>query len=159
MAMSRTLIFAVIGGAVGVVAAGGGAAYYMQRSGPSPEELRVAAEAAAHERYVREEEINYATVFSFVRMTGGASQPVMVTLHLAGTRGLGAFCSQLPLVEETVLRALAANGMQARLHDAINRALGGGAVRAAAARPLTNQAAAGSAARDTAQKCRKIAGA
>lgn len=156
--MNKTLIFAVLGGAVSVAAVGGGTAYYManRTEGPSAENIR-AAEAAERERYAREEEINHATVFSYVQGKGRASQPVMVTLHLAGTRGFGAFCGRIPLVEETVLRALAAGGIEARIGESVNGVLAGKPVRDAKARLLTDPAAAGLAARETEKKCLALA--
>lgn len=158
MTTTKTIIIAAAGSAIGMATAAGGATFYMKhKAGPDPEMIRAMAEAVEHERYIREDEPNYVTVFSHVRPTGGSSLPVMVTLKLAGTRGLGAFCDRIPLVEETVLRALAANGLEARVGGAVNRVLAGKPVRGATARPMINPAAGGQAARDTEKKCKAVA--
>lgn len=158
MGMSKTVVIGMLGGAVAVAGTGGGAAYYIRNhSQPSVEEIRAAEQAAAQDRYVQEEEINYATLISTIdgsRASGG-SMPVMVTFHLAGEHGLGEFCAQRPLVEEAVLRALERDGLHAAIREAVNRVLAGGPVRGFSVRPMTDVTAGGKAEYDTAKKCKR----
>ena len=158
MGMNRTVLIGMIGGAIAVAGTGGGATYYIQHSKPTPEQIRAAEADAERTRYVRDEEINYATLVSTVdpRARSGGSMPVMVTFHLAGERGLSEFCAQRPLVEEALLRALERDGMRAAVREAINRVLDGGPVRGFSLRPMTDAAAGGKAEYETARKCKQI---
>lgn len=160
--MSKTILVGMLGGAVAVAGTGGGAAYYIQHfSKPSAAEIHAAAAESARERYVRDEEINYATMISTVdrgRRDGG-SMPVVVTFHLAGTRGLGEFCNQRPLVAEAVLRALEQDGLHAAVREAVNRVLDGGPVRGFSLQPMTDPSAGGRAESETERKCRELASA
>ena len=157
--MNRTILIGMLGGAVAVAGTGGGAAYYVQHSKPTPEQIRAAETEAEQAHYVRDEEINYATLISTIdprTRSAGGSMPVMVTFHLAGERGLGEFCAQRPLVEEALLRALERDGMRAAVREAVNRVLDGGPVRGFSLRPMNDAAAGGKAEYDTARKCKKL---
>ena len=160
--MSKTIIVGMVGGALAVAGTGGGAAYYIQHySKPSEAEIHAAAAETARERYVRDEEINYATLISTVDRgrRDGNSMPVMVTFHLAGTRGLGEFCAQQPLVEEAVLRALEQDGLHAAIREAVNRVLSDSPVRGFSVRTMTDPAVGGRAQYETAKKCKQLAAA
>ena len=161
--MSKTIIVGMVGGALAVAGTGGGAAYYIQHySKPSEAEIHAAAAEAARERYVRDEEINYVTLISTINPRRGStdgSTPIMVTLHLAGARGLGEFCAERPVVEEALLRALEQDGMHAAVREAVNRVLGDAPVRGFNMRPMTDAAVGGKAEYETAKKCRLSAAA
>jgi hypothetical protein len=158
--MSKAVAIGMIAGSIAVAATGGGAAYYVQRHAkPDEAAVRAAQAETERQRYVRDEEINYATLISTVAppTRGAGSMPVMVTFHLAGSKGLGEFCRERPLVEEALLRALERDGMRAAVREAVNRVLEGSPVRGASLRPMTDPAVGGKAEYDTAKKCKQAA--